>query len=303
MIGLDYASVAGNSAPDLRAAKKAGVGFVIQRGSYAAYNKHKKLFTILPDPHLARDWESHKKAKLVRGAYMFPEPRALAGVEDQVATFAGAVEEAGGLHPGDFPPVLDIEFPGGLGRGLSVAKKAVLRKAALEWMVEAAMLLEETFGVWPMLYTSARVWDGDDEDTLNADTMPEVVEALKQCPLWLARYPKGYYNTKGKMTPPEGSPPVPKMWGEGNWWAWQYHGNASKVPGFSGLVDINKFNNMRIGEKGDRVSWVQGKLGVKADGVFGPKTQAGVIEFQKSEGLKVDGVIGVGTFAQLAWEK
>jgi peptidoglycan hydrolase-like protein with peptidoglycan-binding domain len=299
MIGLDYASVDGNTPPDWRAAKKAGVGFVIQRASFSLYNKYKKFYSIVPDPHIERDWDSIKKAKLIRGAYMFPEPRALASPEDQVATFAASVEEAGGLKPGDFPPVLDIEYPDGLGRGLSEKAKAKLRRVALEWMIEAANLLKDTYEVWPMLYTSARVWDGEDNDSLNADTMLDIAGELVDCPLWLARYPAKV----DPLVPPDGDPPVPTMWGSGNYWIWQYYGDAKKVPGFSSTVDMNKFNFMRIGATGDRVKWVQKRIGVKVDGGFGAKTEAALCAFQKRNGLTVDGVVGPGTFAHLAWVK
>lgn len=301
MIGIDYASVAGNSAPDLRAAKKGGIKYIIQRGSYAAYSRHRKAYTYLPDPHLKRDWAAHKKAGLVRGAYMFPEPRAMASVEDQVATFVSALEEAGGIEPGDLPPVLDIEFPGGLGRGLSVAKKASLRKAALEWMVEAAHLLHDSFDAWPMIYTSARVWDGEDEDSLNADTMIDLAKELTECPLWLARYPYKY-NLKPQLYPKGYDLKVPAMWGKDNRWIHQYQGNVIDTPGFDGLTDYNQFFAMKIGEKGERVKWVQKKLGVKADGIFGPGTEKAVCAFQKKVDQKVDGVVGIGTFAYLAWE-
>lgn len=296
MIGCDLASIDGNIPPDYRAAKKAGISFIIQRASFALYNKNRKFYSIVPDPHFQRDWGN---IPFVKGAYMFPEPRALAVPEEQVAVFAAAVEQAGGLKQGDFPPVLDIEFPAGLGRGQPAKTKVKLRRAALAWMIDAAHLLKDTYDVWPMLYTSARVWDGDDDDSLNADTMMDIAGELKECPLWLARYP-----AKAKaLTPPEGMPPVPVMWGQDNVWIWQYYGDATKVPGFSNTVDMNKFNPMKVGASGERVKWVQKRLGMKPDGAFGPKTEAALCAFQKRAGLTVDGVVGPGTFAQLAWVK
>lgn len=294
------ASVDGNTPPDWRAARKAGVNFAILRASFSLYSRARKKYTIMPDPTFKRDWA---KVPVTKGAYMFPEPRSLTGPEDQVAVFAASVEEAGGLTPGvDLPPVLDIEFPGGLTKGKTPAQKKAIRRTMTQWMVDAAHALRETYDIWPMLYTSARVWDGDDDDTLNADTLTEVVGVLKECPLWLARYPYKL-RTKAVLTPPAGHPPIPKMWGPGNFWVWQYQGDALKTPGFSSTVDLNKFNYMKIGEKGERVKWVQSRIGTKPDGAFGPESQKALIAFQKSKKITVDGIVGPGTFAALCWVK
>jgi peptidoglycan hydrolase-like protein with peptidoglycan-binding domain len=44
---------------------------------------------------------------------------------------------------------------------------------------------------------------------------------------------------------------------------------------------------------------LQKKLGVSADGVYGPKTRAAVKRFQRAHGLAVDGVAGSQTLAEL----
>jgi len=49
----------------------------------------------------------------------------------------------------------------------------------------------------------------------------------------------------------------------------------------------------------DSVRALQKKLGVSADGVYGPKTRAAVKRFQRSHGLAVDGVAGPQTLAAL----
>jgi hypothetical protein len=49
----------------------------------------------------------------------------------------------------------------------------------------------------------------------------------------------------------------------------------------------------------DSVRALQKKLGVSADGVYGPKTRAAVKRFQRSHGLAVDGVVGPQTLAEL----
>lgn len=54
------------------------------------------------------------------------------------------------------------------------------------------------------------------------------------------------------------------------------------------------------GDEGALVRAVQTKLGVAADGVFGPKTLAAVKAFQEERGLATDGVVGVQTTYALA---
>ena len=54
------------------------------------------------------------------------------------------------------------------------------------------------------------------------------------------------------------------------------------------------------GEKGARVIEVQKYLGIKpADGIFGPGTETKVKEFQKANGLTVDGKVGVQTLRKM----
>ena len=56
---------------------------------------------------------------------------------------------------------------------------------------------------------------------------------------------------------------------------------------------------LRLNDRGDAVKELQAKLGLKADGHFGPVTQAAVIVFQKNHGLVADGIVGPSTMAKL----
>jgi len=53
------------------------------------------------------------------------------------------------------------------------------------------------------------------------------------------------------------------------------------------------------GLKGAPVKRLQEKLGVDADGIFGGGTEKALKEYQKSNGLQVDGIAGPDTFAQM----
>ena len=56
---------------------------------------------------------------------------------------------------------------------------------------------------------------------------------------------------------------------------------------------------LRLNDRGDAVKDVQSKLGIVADGHFGPVTHAAVIAFQREHGLSADGVVGPATLAKL----
>lgn len=53
------------------------------------------------------------------------------------------------------------------------------------------------------------------------------------------------------------------------------------------------------GDTGNHVEKVQGVLGVATDGIFGPVTEAAVIQFQREKGLAVDGIVGPNTWSAL----
>ena len=55
----------------------------------------------------------------------------------------------------------------------------------------------------------------------------------------------------------------------------------------------------RLGSHGDAVAEIQRQLGVTADGLFGPVTDAAVRAFQARNGLDVDGVVGPVTWTAL----
>jgi putative chitinase len=56
---------------------------------------------------------------------------------------------------------------------------------------------------------------------------------------------------------------------------------------------------LKLGSKGEDVKKLQAKLGVETTGNFGPKTEAAVKAWQKSNGLKDDGIVGDGTWAKM----
>ena len=56
---------------------------------------------------------------------------------------------------------------------------------------------------------------------------------------------------------------------------------------------------LKVGSKGDDVKKLQEKLGLSADGSFGPNTEKKVKEWQKANGLTADGLVGDGTWSKM----
>lgn len=124
-------------------------------------------------------------------------------------------------------------------------------------------------------------------------------KTLVTVPLWIAKY-----STK---SPSVGKPIA----------IWQYTSGAittdfykekldrnyivNDIFGFGGvqLVYPIPARNLKKGDKGDDVKWLQLKLGTTPDGIFGANTQKAVIEFQKRNGLVADGIVGPKTLAKL----
>jgi hypothetical protein len=62
-------------------------------------------------------------------------------------------------------------------------------------------------------------------------------------------------------------------------------------------TDAGAARTLRMGDVGDDVERLQHRLGIAADGDFGPATKQAVIEFQRGKGLTADGVAGPRTLA------
>jgi murein DD-endopeptidase MepM/ murein hydrolase activator NlpD len=56
---------------------------------------------------------------------------------------------------------------------------------------------------------------------------------------------------------------------------------------------------IKQGSKGKHVVYLQSKLGINDDGIFGSQTKASVVAFQASKGLVADGIVGPKTWATL----
>lgn len=56
---------------------------------------------------------------------------------------------------------------------------------------------------------------------------------------------------------------------------------------------------LKLGSRSNEVKALQEKLNLKADGIFGTITEEAVKDFQRSNGLEVDGIVGANTLSKL----
>jgi putative chitinase len=56
---------------------------------------------------------------------------------------------------------------------------------------------------------------------------------------------------------------------------------------------------LKNGSNGEDVKKLQAKLGLAADGIFGPGTEKKVKEWQAANGLTADGIVGAGTWGKM----
>lgn len=259
-LGVDIASIDGNRSINwIKAKAETGVTFAFLRGAYGTW----------PDPTWLAEAQNARDAGLTVGAYLFPLPGpANPPVVEQVRAFAAAVK----LQPLDFAPVLDVEFPHGIsGTGLN-------RDGLCQWLTDAIIALRDAYGCWPILYTSTRVWDGNDTDCLDGPMgLP-----ISECPTWLAKYA---WKTGIPWTASPGpTPTAPKAWHGQGPFVHQFQGDARQLPGFSATVDMNAF--VPPLSPASR-AWVD-------------RRTDDVHAFQRDRGLVADGVVGVKTFAALS---
>lgn len=140
------------------------------------------------------------------------------------------------------------------------------------------------------------------------NTLIKPYHSFLDCIFWIARYPSGAV-VDLNFEPAESKKPniMHALWG------WQYT-SSGKVNGISGNVDLDiRYNDpakdniaypvLRKGSNGVYVEVLQKKLNdaghnLDVDGDFGKKTLEAVKDYQKVNGLVVDGIVGVKT-----WEK
>lgn len=147
------------------------------------------------DRHFARNWKKTRAAGILRGAYHFYHPSRDAAKQAQ--NFINTVK----LEKGDLPPVLDIEVSN------RRSKKEIV-EGALEW----CRIVEEHYGMKPIIYTSPGYYD------------KYLADDFEDFTLWIAHYEQD----------------KPRMHHR-RWQFWQ-HTDKATINGISGGVDLNVWN-------------------------------------------------------------
>lgn len=155
------------------------------------------------DTQFERNWREIRANGLIRGAYIYFDPRF------EVAAQADVVVRAvGRLGEGDLPVTLDIEQPN---PGLPTPARSV------EVIRDLAARVEAGTGRAPMIYTGRYYW-------------PNYVRSteFRDLPLWHAQY-----------TTTQPCPYIADAWRD--WAFWQYS-STGRVSGITGNVDLDRFN-------------------------------------------------------------
>lgn len=151
------------------------------------------------DPTFTRHWSDMKDAGIPRGAYHFFI------IDDAPHTQAANFINNVPALPGDLPPVVDVEHVG--------KKPDPDRIAELRTWLE---IVEEHYGVKPMIYTSINFWNKNLDDE------------FADFPLWIAHYG-------------DEEPQLPEGWSQ--WRMWQYT-QAGNIDGIEKIVDISYLKDL-----------------------------------------------------------
>lgn len=143
------------------------------------------------------NWPAMKAAGMIRGAYHFYV------TEDDPTAQANFFIANVTLEPGDLAPVVDVEV---IGHNTQPG----LAERLATWL----SVVEQHYGVKPIIYTSPSFWDANLDGSFGA------------YPLWIAEY--------GVNTPK-----MPTGWQ--TWHLWQWQGDAT-VAGVENSADLNRVN-------------------------------------------------------------
>jgi len=120
--------------------------------------------------------------------------------------------------------------------------------------------------------------------TANVYTHHEIVGDYKDCHRWFTNNPDEWVKFKARVEDILHPAPVVKP------------APVQPKPVVKPVVIPPLTGLLKVGVRGDQVKFVQQKLGVAADGIFGPNTQTAVKAFQTKNKIAADGIVGPNTW-------
>lgn len=289
---VDYASVDGNNPPGVSGfikMRNAGVRLVSVRGIYGRPADGES--PVFVDPVWLRDKDAIVAAGLKRSSYILlcvprkgmvtPEPEVQI---DALADYVNLDRPTTGQPPHDLVPCIDVEE----------ASDILDHNQYFEWVLRAAKRFRERYGVWPRIYTSARVW----REYLGGHLPGQ----LAACALWLAKPWPVAPNSPAIMDgAPSYNPELIPQFGN-SYSEYQFQGDAFGVPGISHTADLSRIRVVGPGAKGQWIMWLQARAGGLAiDGDYGSATTKRIKQIQAAYGLDADGFTGADTVTLLSW--
>lgn len=287
--GIDVSKYQGNI--DWKKVKQAGIEFAMIRVGYRGYSNGK----IVLDPCFKKNITEALANGIKVGIYFFSTAISVAEAKEDAEWTLNQIKG----HNVTYPIVFDyegFELEKYRSYGTNKTKRTAFNQAFIDVIKKA--------GFKTMIYGSK----GNIKSTYDIASLNE--------PLWCARYSGGYTKIldDDKYFPAIAGFDIAM---------WQYT-SIGKVPGINGNVDMNymyinlekgsevkveekpekekgeEYNmpTLRLGSEGKAVKVWQIIVGVKADGVFGSKTNQATLDFQKKYGLEMDGVVGPKTWAK-----
>jgi N-acetylmuramoyl-L-alanine amidase len=82
-------------------------------------------------------------------------------------------------------------------------------------------------------------------------------------------------------------------------YAYLQHEIGTSEDNIPGPITLSKCPLVKQGSTGNIVKWIQAKLGIAIDGIFGRQTLIAIQNFQAKNGLVADGIVGQNTWRKL----
>ncbi len=222
--GVDVSN--GQGTIDWAKVAASGRGFAFMKATQGDYNTQTSF---------AANWAGSKAAGVLRSPYHFFDPT-IDGVL-QAQHFLSVLAAAGGLQPGDLPPMFDMECPTSPNQATAGKNceytgnsgwvaTATLIQRAFDWLTT----VEQATGRKPIIYSYPAWFAGEGFTDVRLAQYPLYIATLSTCAS------------------------VPPPWTTTVFWQYSFTGT---VPGIASQVDLDRF----VGTKAQLIAFANGPVG------------------------------------------